>query len=83
MVLIGRLAVDREHQGHGLGSQMLLDALLRANQGAEIIGGRAVLVHSKVAGANDFYTRHGFEVSPVSPQHLMMLLKDVRKTLGL
>lgn len=62
---------------------MLLDALLRANQGAEIIGGRAVLVHSKVAGANDFYTRHGFEVSPVSPQHLMMLFKDVRKTLGL
>lgn len=81
-ILIGRLAVDIQNQGAGLGQQMLLDALLRAAQGAEIIGGRAVLVHAKSAKARDFYLRHGFEPTPFSGQHLMMLLKDVRKTLG-
>ena len=83
VILIGRLAVDVRYQGAGLGSQMLLDALLRSAQGAEIIGGRAVLVHAKSARARDFYLRHGFDQTPSSDQHLMMLLKDVRETLGL
>jgi predicted GNAT family N-acyltransferase len=83
VILIGRLAVDTRYQGAGLGQQMLLDALLRSTQGAEIIGGRAILVHAKSAKARDFYLRHGFESASFSGQHLMMLIKDVRKTLGL
>ena len=46
IVLLARLAVDKREQGHGLGSALLKDALKRAYAGAEIIGGRAILVHA-------------------------------------
>jgi len=61
---------------------MLLDALRRALPGAEVIGGRAVLVHAKDDDARQFYLRHGFEPSPTDPLHMLMLMKDIRHTLG-
>ena len=31
----------------------------------------------------DFYERYGFEPSPTHPLHLVLLMKDIRKTLGI
>jgi GNAT superfamily N-acetyltransferase len=42
VMMIGRLAVDREYQGKGLGSALLKDALLRTLNAASIAGIRAV-----------------------------------------
>jgi GNAT superfamily N-acetyltransferase len=83
VVLLARLAVDKSEQGQGLGKALLKDALGRAYAGAEIIGGRAVLVHSIDHQAADFYTRFGFEPCPGIELHLMLLMKDLRKSLGL
>ncbi len=83
VILLGRLAVDLREQGTGLGGQMLLDALRRAVEGAEVIGGRAVLVHAVDERARKFYLHHGFEESPGDLLHLLLLIKDIRKTLGL
>ena len=78
IILLARLAVDRQEQGQGLGAGLLKDALLRAAQAAEIIGCRAVLVHAKDEAAKQFYQRFGFEPSPFDELHLYLLMKDIR-----
>jgi GNAT superfamily N-acetyltransferase len=83
VILLARLAVDRTEQGKGIGAHMLLDALRRAVEGAEVIGGRAILVHAQDEEARYFYQRYGFETSPTDDLHLLMLVKDLRKTFGM
>ena len=80
-VLLGRLAVDRRHQGHGLGKALLRDALLRTAQAADTVGVRALLVHALDDNARRFYQHFNFEPSPVDPMHLMLLMKDLRALL--
>jgi GNAT superfamily N-acetyltransferase len=82
VIVLARLAVDLTEQGHGLGEQMLLQALARAAEAASLIGARAVLVHAKDVRARAFYQRYGFEQSPTHPLHLILLMKDVRRSLG-
>jgi GNAT superfamily N-acetyltransferase len=81
VILIARLAVDIREQGKGLGGQMLLDALRRSIEGADVIGGRAVLVHAKDEETRAFYLHHGFEPSPTDDLHLLALMEDLRTTL--
>ncbi len=57
---MGRLGVDREYQGLGLGKDLLKDAILRALNAAELVGIRAILVHAKDEDAAEFYRRFGF-----------------------
>jgi GNAT superfamily N-acetyltransferase len=83
VILLGRLAVDKTEQGEAIGTHMLLDALRRAVEGAEVIGGRAILVHAQDDEARHFYQRYGFEASPTDDLHLLMLVKDLRKTFGM
>jgi len=83
VIVLARLAVDLTEQGHGLGEQMLLQALARSAEAASLIGVRAVLVHAKDEAATGFYERYGFEPSPTHPLHLLLSMKDIRKTLGM
>ncbi len=78
VVLLSRLAVDRKHQGCGLGENLLRDAIARAVQVAEQIGVRAILVHALHDHARSFYARYDFEPSPTDPLHLMLLIKDAK-----
>ena len=78
VILLSRLAVDRKHQGCGLGENLLRDAIARAAQVAEQIGVRAILVHALHDQAVSFYTRYNFEPSPTDPLHLMLLIKDAQ-----
>jgi len=55
--VIGRLAVDRDHAGKGLGADMLSDALRRVAVASQSIGIGAVLVHAKDDAAKRFYLR--------------------------
>jgi len=80
-ILLARHAVNQEEQGRGLGSALLVDALARCAEAADIVGVRVVLVHARGKRARDFYQRHDFEPSPSNPLQLMILVKDVRKTL--
>jgi predicted N-acetyltransferase YhbS len=81
VVLLARLAVDRRFQGRGVGKGLLRDALLRSLAAAEVVGIRAVLVHAKDQHAADFYGQFGFAPSPTDPLHLMLLMKDLRRTI--
>jgi GNAT superfamily N-acetyltransferase len=81
VILLARLAVDRNEGGKGLGKAMLVDALSRAMTAADAIGARAILVHAIDEEAATFYKQFGFEPSPIDPKQLMLLMKDLRATL--
>jgi GNAT superfamily N-acetyltransferase len=81
IILLARLGVDAREQGKGLGKALLKDAILRALQAAEIIGSRAILTHAKDDKAIAFYSKFGFEPSPVNQFHLYLLMKDIKRTL--
>jgi GNAT superfamily N-acetyltransferase len=82
VMIIGRLAVDQEFHGHGLGQGLLRDAVLRTLQAAEIAGIRAILVHAISSDARRFHERHGFVHSPIDPMMLMITLADVARELS-
>jgi GNAT superfamily N-acetyltransferase len=55
--VIGRLAVNRDHAGKGLGADLLSDALRRIALASQSIGIGAVLVQAKDEAAKRFYLR--------------------------
>ena len=78
VVVLARLAVDTRAQGIGLGAAWLQDAVRRAVAVAENAGVRALLVHALNDHARRFYTRYGFQASPVHPLTLMLRLPSPR-----
>lgn len=82
LILLTRLAVDKSEQGTGLGKALLKDALQRIADAAGIVGARAVLVHAIDERVAAFYRHFGFEQSPTDGLHLMLLMKDLRASLG-
>ena len=52
--------------------------MLRANEVAEDLGIRVMLVHAKHKRTGEWYKRFGFEESPTDPLHLILLMKDLR-----
>lgn len=81
VVIIGRLAVDKEHQGQGLGRALLQDALLRVTKASELVGARAVLVHAVDQEAVPFYARYGFRSFPVGNQTLYLPIEEIIESL--
>jgi GNAT superfamily N-acetyltransferase len=79
VMTIGRLAVDQEFHGRGLGQGLLRDAVLRTLQAADIAGIRAILVHAMSSDAQRFYERHGFVRSPIDPMMLMITLAELAR----
>ena len=53
--IIGRLAVSKAYAGHGLGADILSDALSRIAVASQSIGIGAVLVQAKTESAKRFY----------------------------
>lgn len=82
VMVLGRLAVDSNFQGRGIGSGLLRDAVLRTVQAAEIAGIRAILVHALSDAAKRFYQSHGFIASPINPMTVMITVAEAFKTLG-
>jgi len=82
VILLARLAVDQSLQGKGYGRALLADAAVRTLQAAELVGARAMLVHARDDRAASFYERLGFTRSRSDPLHLMVLIKDLRRTFG-
>ena len=79
VVVLTRLGVDVSMQGRGLGAALLRDALLRVDQGADVIGVRALLVHADSPRARNFYEHLAeFEASAL---HFVLLMKDLRRAL--
>lgn len=82
--LLARLAVDADHEGHGLGHALLADVVVRTVEASTRIGCRGLLVHAEGDEARAFYLHAlpDFEPSPTDPMHLMVLAKDLRRAVG-
>lgn len=83
VALLARLGVDADHEGRGLGAGLLQDVFTRLAGLSADIGCRGLLVHAESRDARDFY-RHlvpEFEPSPTDELHLVLLMKDIRRTL--
>lgn len=82
VMVIGRLAIDVNFQGRGIGPVLLRDAILRTLQAAEIAGIRAILVHAISERAKQFYEKWGFVASPVDPMTLMVTVAEAAEMLA-
>jgi GNAT superfamily N-acetyltransferase len=78
VAVLGRLAVERDFQKHGLGRALVRDAATRVIQAADLIGIRGILVHAISPEAKAFYLALGFDVSPLEPMTLMATLADIQ-----
>ncbi|MBP7631188.1 MAG: GNAT family N-acetyltransferase [Acidimicrobiales bacterium] len=83
VALLARLGVDHAHEGRGLGAALLQDVVARLLELSEEIGCRALLIHAEDDEARSFYEHlvPELEPSPTDPLHLVLLLKDLRRTL--
>ena len=60
MVLVGRLAVKRTHQGQGIGRDLLVDAIIWATHAGEQAAAKFICVDPIDDGARTFYKHFGF-----------------------
>jgi GNAT superfamily N-acetyltransferase len=81
VLVLGRLAIDKDHHLKSIGTALLNDAIRRAIQAAEIAGVTALLVHAISERARHFYVSRGFIDSPVKPMTLCLMLATVEQAL--
>ncbi len=74
VMVLGRLAVDVQARGRGLGAALLQDAVRRSLNVAENAGVRALLVHALHDKARAFYEHYGSHPTPVHALTLMLRL---------
>jgi len=77
--VLGRLAIDREQQGRGLGETLLLDAIRRVVRASTTIAVYAVVVDTKNERAQAFYERYGFRGFASEPRRLFLPLETFEK----
>ncbi|MCP9900560.1 GNAT family N-acetyltransferase [Cyanobium sp. Cruz CV13-4-11] len=84
VALLARLGVDLHHEGRGLGAALLADVISRTAQIGAEVGCQGLLVHTESSSARAFYLHlvPEFEPSPTDPLHLVLLMKDILRTLG-
>jgi ribosomal protein S18 acetylase RimI-like enzyme len=75
--LIGRLAVDRRHQGRQLGAALLFDAVARAIRADAAVF--ALVVDAKDEAAARFYRHHGFQEFSGRALRLFLPVATARK----
>lgn len=85
VALLARLGVDVDHDGRGLGAGLLADVVARVAALSAEIGCRGLLVHAESQTARDFYLHSvpEFEQSPTDALHLVLMIKDIRRALGI
>jgi GNAT superfamily N-acetyltransferase len=77
VMILGRLAIDRNEQGKGLGALLLRDAVARTSRLAQEAGIAGMLVHAISENAKAFYQHWGFVETPYNPMTLVARLKDL------
>jgi GNAT superfamily N-acetyltransferase len=81
VMVLGRLAVDVNYQGRGIGRGLLKDALLRTLQVSRQVGVRALLVHAIDDKAKAFYAAHGFIEFPAGARTLYLPVETIARGL--
>jgi len=75
--LLGRLAIDQQYKGRGLGEFLLIDALRRAHEQSAQIAAAAVIVEAIDESAHRFYRHFEFIEFPERRDRLFLPMPDV------
>ena len=75
--LLGRLAVDKNYQGKGIGKILLIDGLRRSFETKSEMASMAVIVDAKDDSARKFYEQYGFMSFPKQPYKLLLLMSSI------
>lgn len=81
-VRLGRLAVDLEHQGKGLGKILLLGAMQKFMEIFRTAGGIGLFVDAKDANARQYYEKFGFMPIPPDELELFLPLKTIEEAVS-
>jgi len=81
VILLGRLAVDRTAQGRGLGEELLMNALRRCLDLADILGIFAFEVLAIDSAAKQFYLKYRFAPLLDNDLHLYLPVRTVQDEL--
>ena len=81
VLVLGRLAIHKDHHQKGIGTALLNDAIRRALRASKIAGVTAILVHALSEQARRFYLSRGFIESPVQTMTLCLMLATVEQAL--
>lgn len=83
VALLARLGVHEDHEGKGIGAGLLIDVITRLVSLSENIGCRGLLIHAETNEARDFYLHLIAELmeSPTDELHLILMMKDAKRTL--
>ena len=77
--LLGRLAVNENFRGQGIGELLLLDAFKRALENTREVASAVIVVDAKDENARRFYLRHDFTPLPAQPNRLFYPMKTIEK----
>ena len=80
--LVARLAVSESAKGRGVGSLLLLDAMVRCARVAGEIGGIAIIVDAIAEAVVPFYDRLGFRRLDTESLKLFIPMETVREMLA-
>ena len=78
VTLIGKMAIDREYQGNGLGKELLMNAFLRILKASEDIGTIAIIVDPKDEMAKRFYMKYGF-LPLIDSERLFLPMETIKE----
>ena len=81
-VILGRLAIDRNWQGRGIGAALLHDAVQRSLRAASEVSARLLVVHAISPAAEAFYRHHGFSRLPIETPTLALDLVKFARAAG-
>lgn len=79
-VLLGRLAVDNDFQGVGLGTSLLQDALHRILSAKQDIALKVIVVHALNAKVAGYYQQLGFRSLKSDGLELFITVADLEET---
>jgi len=82
IILLGRLAADRNWQGCALGGFLRRDAALCMLQAAGTIGVHGMVLSGIGDAAISFYQQHGFRASVIEPVPLMITVTERTRMLS-
>lgn len=75
--LLGRLAVNINFRGRGLGRRLLMDALYRSLQSSRQVASTTVIVDAKDDAARAFYRKYGFMELPNVERRLLLPMATI------
>jgi len=78
-ILIGRLAVDKQFHGGGLGRSLLVHALNNCYRLSAEVGVAAVVVDAINDSAKSFYQRYGFSEFVNYPDKLFLPMQTIKR----